>query len=434
MEIKPFKAYRFNREVVGNTGNCISPPYDVIDEAKQQALYDQNPYNMVRIIRNKPEATDNERNNTYTRAAAHLQDWIDKGALKQDDQEKIYGYVQNFSVGANSFERYSFVALAKLEDFGPIVKPHEEILKKHMEDRLNLKRTTGARFGLVFMLYEDPLNVAEQIIQKAMAAEAKIDFKDDQDVRHRLFTVDNEADQQKIVKMMASRSCIIADGHHRYTTGLFLKRENPAATHQMIAFANAHQEGLLVLATHRLVHKLESFDGPALIESLKEHFTIDRYTFNNDEGKAEAKEAMLSQMRTLFEHHQSATGIYFGSGVFYVATLIKPEAMAEMVPDKSEAWRGLDVSILHKLILEKRLGIDEDKLTGGEFVSYVKDTPMAIEDSIAQVDAGDQQAAFFTNPIKIEQLVAVTDTGERMPQKSTFFYPKMFTGLTIQKL
>ena len=434
MNIKPFKAYRFNPDVVGDVGACIAPPYDVIDEAGQQSLYQRNDHNMVRIIRGETFATDTPQNNQYTRAAECLNAWISKQALRQDPQERIYGYVQNFSLGTASFERFSFIALAQLEDFGPVVKPHEQILTKPMEDRLNLKRATGARFGLVFMLYEDPLNVAEQIIKKVMKVEALIDFTDDQGVRHRLFGIDQEADQNKIVKMMSSRSCIIADGHHRYTTGLALRRENPAAQYQMIAFANGHQEGLLILATHRVIHGLTSFNGPALIEGLKQHFTIDRYTFNDDESKGEAKEAMLSQMRAMFEHHQSATGIYWGGQAFYVATLTQPKAMDEMVPNMSPAWRALDVAILHKLILEKQLGINEDKLAGGELVSYIKDTPMAIDDCIAQVDAGRQQAAFFTNPVTIAQLVAVTDAGERMPQKSTFFYPKMFTGLTIQKL
>jgi uncharacterized protein (DUF1015 family) len=436
MQIKPFRAYRYDPSIVGNDSDCIAPPYDVIDADTQEALYQKNEYNIVRVIKGKTKSTDDDRENQYTRAADTLNNWILNGALKQDEEPSIYGYVQNFDISGVPFARKSFIALSKIEDFGKVVKPHEQILSKPMLDRLNLKRATKARFGLVFMLYTDETNTAETVIDKAMTVAPLVDMIDSQDVRHRLYVIPDQAGQDAIVTMMADKSCIIADGHHRYTTGLKFSQElnTPEAQYQMGSFANTNQEGLVVLATHRLVNNLKNFDTSTLINALKGCFDIAKWTFDDAQSKQDALQTMLAEMRTQFEMDRSACGIYTANGVFYVATLKARSAMDKVAADKSEAWRHLDVSILHKLILEKTLGINEEKLAQGGYVAYVKDTPTAIDDSIALVDNGDKQAAFFTNPVRIEQLNAVTDVGERMPQKSTYFYPKMFTGLTIQKL
>jgi len=453
MQVGPFKAFRFDAGVVGNVGGCIAPPYDVINDTQQEQLYKKNRHNLVRIIKGKTKASDNGENNQYTRAADYLARWIEEGALKQDSAEAIYAYVQDFEVAGTRYHRRSFIALAKLEDFGEIVKPHEQVLHKPMIDRLNLKRATSADFGLVFMLYDDAQKIADGIIAKivdgsfadaqdacarraAPACSALIDFVDEQDVRHQLFAITDKQDIKQIVKMMSQKSCIIADGHHRYTTGLTYSRENsnPAAKYQMLAFANMHQDGLIVLATHRLVGNLENFSMNKLIGQLGERFRITMFEFSSARTKTRAKQNMLERMRTDHDKDENAFGIYGADNAFYVAVLKDKRTMDSIVPDMSPAWKTLDVSILHKLILEELLGIDQEKLAEGENLQYVKDTPNAIADSIAQIDAGQIQAAFFMNPIKMQQLKMVTEAGERMPQKSTYFYPKVYTGLTINIL
>jgi len=453
MQVGPFKAFRFDAGVVGNVGGCIAPPYDVINDTQQEQLYKKNRRNLVRIIKGKTKASDNGENNQYTRAADFLARWIEEGALKQDSAEAIYAYVQDFEVAGVRYHRRSFIALAKLEDFGQIVKPHEQVLHKPMVDRLNLKRATSADFGLVFMLYDDPQKIADGIIAKivegsfadaqdacarraAPACSALIDFVDEQDVRHQLFAIVDKQDIRQIVEMMSDKSCIIADGHHRYTTGLTYSKEsgNPAAKYQMLAFANMHQDGLIVLATHRLVGNLENFSMKELIEQLRERFRIIRFEFSSAQTKTRAKQDMLERMRTGHDKDESAFGIYGADNAFYVAVLKDKRMMDSIVPDMSQAWKTLDVSILHKLILEELLGIDQEKLAEGENLQYVKDTPNAIADSIAQIDAGQKQVAFFMNPVKMQQLKMVTEAGERMPQKSTYFYPKVYSGLTINKL
>lgn len=436
MQIEPFKAFRFDSDVAGDAGDCIAPPYDVISDAQQEQLYQKNPYNLVRIIKGKTNASDNSEDNQYKRAATYLADWIDEGVLKQDSTEAIYAYEQEFKLNGMRYRRCSFVALGKLEEFGDIVKPHEEVFKKTMIDRFNLKQATLADFGLVFMLYEDPRKVAETIIEQAAGDKPLIDFIDEQDVRHRLFAITISQDIEKIVDMMNDKSCIIADGHHRYTTGLRYSHEskNLAAKYQMLAFANVLQDGLIVLATHRIVYNINSFDMDQLLSDLEERFDVVEFGFDSTKTKTQARQEMLDRMRAEHDNDKKAFGIYSSDDAFYVAILKDSRAMDTVVPDKSLGWRTLDVSILHKLILEELLRLDEEKQTQGQNIQYVKDTPTAIDDSIDRIDTGQAQVAFFMNPVKIQQLKMVTDVGERMPQKSTYFYPKVYSGLTINKL
>lgn len=437
MEVKPLKAFRFDAGVVGDVGSCISPPYDVISASQQQKLYEKSEYNIVRIIKGKKTASDDADNNQYTRAANYFNTWIEKGVLKQDQIETIYAYIQDFQQAGTGFQRFSFIALAKLEELGKTVRDHEQTFNEPKIDRLNLKRATAANFGLVFMLYEDQNKIADMIIEKAASQKPLIDSLDEQDVQHRLFAITTKEDIDTIAKMMLYKSCIIADGHHRYGTGLIYSKEtaNPAAGYQMIAFANTCHEGLVILATHRLVGNLEDFDAVKLIAELKENFEITEYKFGRrPRDKTDAKQKMLVQMKAEYDNDKNVFGIYSSNNAFYTATLKDKQAMNSVAPNMSSHWRSLDVSVLHKLILEKLLGIGEKQLAGGTQLEYIKDANNAIDESIVKVDSGQSQAAFFLNPVKMEQLKMVTDAGERMPQKSTYFYPKMYSGLVINKL
>ena len=463
MQIKPFKAFRFNPAVVGDVGNCIAPPYDVISEDARFQLLEKSSYNIVHVTKPTPgpmpviqkaeqynegngdsesevkvtaKQKESKEVDQYTRAAGYLNLWIKKGALRQDKQEAIYAYVQEFKIGTTEFQRYSFIALGKLEEFGKIVKPHEQVLAKPIIDRYNLKKATLADLGLVFMLYEDDQRVADKIIAKASQDAPLIDYTDEMDVRHQLFDISDEKELEKITSMMKDKSCVIADGHHRYTTGLKFAKEsgNPAAQYQMLAFANTSQEGLIILATHRVVQNLKKFSLQKLIEGLKKRFQITEYKFDNPKTQRQAKQKMLAQMKAEHKSEKCAFGIYGGNNIFYVAVLQDKEAINHAAPDMSPAWRTLDLAILHKLILEELLGINQELLSKGENLQYVKDTPNAIDDTICDIECGDKQVAFFTNAVTIKQLHMVTDAGERMPQKATYFFPKLYSGLTIHKL
>jgi uncharacterized protein (DUF1015 family) len=434
MEIKAFKAYRFNPDVVGDNGKCIAPPYDVINPAQQKKLYEQNPYNIIRIILGKQEATDNDKKNQYSRAAEYLKDWMKKNVLKQDDKETIYAYVQSFAIGGKENTRSGFISLGKLAQFGSGVQPHEKTLDGPKADRLKLTQATAAQFELVFMLYDDPQQVADKIIDKAAAGKKSIiEFADDDGVKHRIFSIDSPQDKTAIVKMMAQKEGLIADGHHRYETALnyYNLTKNPAAQWLMIAFVNMHNEGLVVLPTHRLVGNLESFNIDELVKKLQADFRVTEFEYGKAETKGKAKSLMMKRLGKAFEQGLNSFGIYDGKS-FYFIVLKNKDALKSLA--MSEASKSLDVVVLHKLILERLLGIGDAQLAGEANIEYIKDIGEAVDEAIVKVDSGEKQVLFFMNPTKVEQVKQVAAANEKMPQKSTFFYPKIFSGLTINKL
>ena len=439
MEIKPFRAVRFDKTKVASVGDCIAPPYDVIDDKLRQQLYEKSEYNIVRIINGKKSNSDNETNNQYTRAAGHFNSWLECGALKKDSADAIYAYVQDFQVAGEKICRSGFISLAKLAEFTHEkggISAHEQTLDKPKIDRLNLTRATEAQFGLIFMLYEDQQQIADKIIEKAATQEALIDFADEQNVRHRLFAINDKNEIEQIEKMLLDKNCIIADGHHRYETALNYRKEskNPAADYQMVAMVNTNNAGLVVLATHRLAGNMDDFDFEKFLTNLKENFKITEYRFENPQEKSAAKEKMLEQMKSEQKTATNVFGIYGSNGAFYAASLEKKEAMDSAATGRSDNWKALDVSVLHKLLIEKHLGLDEAKVAAGGNIEYVKDTGSGIAESIEKIDNGQMQVAFFMNSPTTREIKSVTQSGEKMPQKSTFFYPKMYTGLTINKL
>lgn len=442
MDIKPFNALRFNKEVVGDPGDCIAPPYDVIDSNLQAILHKKHPYNIVRADKGIKKATDDVNDNVYTRARDFLDKAINDRALIADAKPAIYVYVQDFKIGSRALQRSGIIAAGKLMEFGPGVRPHEKTLEGPKADRLNLTRATACQLGQIFMLYDDPDNVDRRLIAKALKQEALIDAADEEGVRHRLFALDDVKDIDPFVRMMETKSTIIADGHHRYETALNYWREtnSPEAAWQMMTFINMRNEGLVIQPTHRLLVNMPDFDAGLLFSKLQAEFTIVRFDFDSPAKKVKARDAMFNLMRQA--EKDNAFGFYMGDKpaafssvpAFYTIILKDRQAMSRICPQMSPASRSLDVNVLHKLILEQHLGIGDAKLASQSNLSYIKDLGDAIDTSIAKVDAGKSQGVFFMDPTRIEQVQAVAAAGEKMPQKSTFFYPKIFSGLTIRKL
>ena len=435
MQIRPFQGYRFDARVVGDVGRCMAPPYDVIDESMQQRLYDRSEYNVVRITRGKTSSRDDECNNQYTRAAGHLDEWIRSGVLKQDPRETIYGYVQDFHMGDLPYRRTGLIALGQLEEPGRGVQPHERTLDGPKADRLRLMHAKAAQFGQIFMLYDDLQRLDEQVMARAAARPALLDFIDDNKVRHRLYAIDESEDMQRLAKMMSTKQVVIADGHHRYETALeyYRRTQNPAARFRMMTFVNMRNDGLLILPTHRLVRDLSAFNASDLLKALGQRFDVIDLPLRSG-GKADACDDMFAKMRDWHRQGRNAFGLYMGNGSFH-ALMLRDEAELERVaPELSPASRALDVNVLHKLVLEALLGIGEQQLASESNLEYIKDLGTAIARSIEKVDQGQCQAVFFMNPTRVEQVKAVAAAGERMPQKSTFFYPKIYTGLVMHKL
>ena len=435
MEIKPFRAWRFNEQVVGEPGSCIAPPYDVIDDSLQSRLYAAGRYNIVRAIRGRSKADDDADSNVYTRAAQYLDAVVSDGALVRDKKELLYAYVQDFEIGGTHYRRSGVIGLGRLEASDSNVRPHEKTLEGPKTDRMRLTRATAAQFGQIFMLYDDPGKKAETLMEKASAGHTLLDWVDFEGVRHRLYAMDGQDSIKQMQKLLSGRQTIIADGHHRYETGLDYWRRtgHPDTQYLMMTFVNMRNEGLIIQPTHRLIAGVEGFCLKKLLDELYE-FEISVLAFADAASKTSAREAMFEKMRQCGSAGENIFGIYAADGAFYTARLKDIKSMESNGAGLSEAVRGLDVNVLHTLILEKHLGIGETQLAEQSHIEYIKDIGDAIDRSIGKVDGGDCQAVFFVNPTRIEQVQAAAGAGEKMPQKSTFFYPKLFSGVTINIL
>ena len=295
-------------------------------------------------------------------------------------------------------------------------------------------RATAAQFGQIFMLFDDPKMIADTIIEKASQGTPLIDFTDESDVRHCIFAIDDPTDVETIVNMMDDKAAIIADGHHRYETALnyFNETGNPAAEYRMMTFVNMRNEGLVILPTHRLVSNLEDFRISDLIGKLNDKFDVAEYSFSDEASKESSKNHMFAKMAEDFAAQKASLGVYAANGSFYAVTLKDFASMAEF--DMSDAAKKLDVNVLHSLIIDGILGIGDKALASQSNLKYIKDIGDAIDRSIASVDSQESQVVFFMNSTRIEQVSDIAAAGEKMPQKSTFFHPKIFTGLVINKL
>lgn len=441
VRVVPFKAYRYDKSAVGDLSSAVAPPYDVMKGAKVDEIQALSPYNIAWITKNKPLEGDSTGNNQYTRARDALNRFIEEGALKQDDEECFYVYGQNFTIGDQELFRFGFIGLIELEEFATEapeegtfsgILQHEETLPKDIEDRLNLSRTTMAQYGQIFVIYPDPEGEVDSILKKAMDLDPVIDVIDGTDIRHRLWLVDDASDKQGISSSMMGKFAIIADGHHRYKTALALRKENPdldSTRFRMLTFVNMSNPGLVILPTHRLVQNLDDFDGEKILEGMKKGFLVKDH---------DTKESMFSEMDSLFQAGKHGFGMFMDDGKFYSMELTDTGAMDELRADASADLRKLDVAMLHSMILDNVLGIDKEKLlhgtmTGGGYVVYIKGIGDAVEESIVSVK-GDAQAVFFMNPTRIGEVEAVSKNFECMPQKSTFFHPKVWTGFTVNKL
>ncbi len=441
VRVKPFKAYRYDQTKVGDISKVVTPPYDIIKGAKVDELQGLSEYNIAWVIKNKPTDDDTPENNQYTRARDHLNKWIKDGVLKQDEKDSFYVYGQNFEVDGKKLFRFGFIGLIELEEFATEapssgsfagVLQHEETLPKDIIDRLSLCRTSMANFGQIFVIYPDKKGSVDAVLEKNMNQSPVADVTDDASVRHRIWAINNEADVEAIRNNMADKYVIIADGHHRYKTALQLSKENPdleSAKYRMLTFVNISNPGLVVLPTHRLVQNLDAFNPEKLIGDIKQYFDLE--TFDN-------KEDMFTLMNDMFKQKKHSFGLFMDDGKFYAFTLKDTKVMDSLLADKSPELRSLDVAILHALVLDKMLGIDKEKLLqgtmkGGGFVTYIKGIGDAVDESIKAVKDS-SQAVFFMNPTRVEEVEAVSNNFECMPQKSTFFHPKIWTGFTINKL
>ncbi|MFW6071407.1 MAG: DUF1015 domain-containing protein [Candidatus Bipolaricaulota bacterium] len=426
-EVYPFQGYRYNPEKVGDVNRVVSPPYDKIEEEEREDLANNSLYNVVRIILSKAK---DEGEDKYERAAKNFQDWIDEGALQRDEEPAFYAYYQKYEAEGEKKVRKGFIGLGKIEE-GEGVKAHEETMSGPKADRLRLLKATEANFGQIFMLYSDPENEVTEVMDRAKGEKPVLEVKDKYRNTHKLWQLTDEEIKEQIREKMKDKSLYIADGHHRYETALNYRNEcrekgweSPESggfDTRMMTFVNVDDPGLSILATHRLLHDLKNFRPHGVLDKAREHFSIARY--DEREDLLEKLDADRGKKHT-FGYRAKDDKAYWS------LTLRDESIMAELLPEKSEAWRGLDVAILHKLVLENYLGIDEEALEEKRNLEYVRGREKALD----MLKEGKYQGAFIMNPTRIDQVKEVADRGEKMPQKSTDFYPKLLTGPVLHKL
>lgn len=444
--IQPLRGLRYHAAHVPNLADVITPPYDVIDAAAQEAFYRRHPYNIIRLEYGRKQPTDSEQDNRYTRAAAEFAAWQEQGVL-QPDPPAVYIYHQYYPLGGETRVRKGLVCAVKLEPYEKgVVLPHEETLPKHKADRLALMQACRANFSPIFALYEDAACRVEQLAETGLCGQKTcLDFTDDQGQRHRLWAVSDPGMLREIAAIFDPLKVYIADGHHRYETALQYARlrrqeENvpPGQTrpydYVLMVLVNMHDPGLVVLPTHRLVRNVKNFDPDRLVEDIKEHFTVEEYAISRFPG---GLPAFLQQMHSALagagkaSRHAHIFGLYAGRDRLFRLQLKEGLNLEGLLPPgHCPAWQQLDVTILHSLVLEKRLGIGRQQREGENFLTYTRQE----EEALQLVDSGSYQMVFFLNPTLVSEVMAVAAAGDRMPQKSTYFYPKLPTGLVINKL
>jgi len=421
----PFRGYRFDPEKVGAISDVVTPPYDRVSPDVQAACYARSPHNIVRIIKGKAEPGDDDANNVYTRAAGFLHAWIDEGILVRDVEPALYAYHQAYSFDGRRLTRKGVVALGKLEP--ERVRAHEQTLKGPKVDRLKLMRATEANFGHIFMLYRDPERVADRLlVAEIEGVEPEIEATDADGNAHRVWRIDDPGTIAGVQEALADRDLYIADGHHRYETAVTYMGEclangwRPAAPEsfdvRMMTLFNVAEPGTSIRPIHRLAHGLTDFDAEAFLAAAAGQLVVERHP---------SFDAMVSATRAGRDRH--TFGCCAG-GIYATLTLRDVSVMDGLIGGaRSTDFRRLDVTILHAAILERLLGIDARALEEQQNVTYTVDARAGMD----AVASGEEQILFVLNPTSADEVMRVADRGEKMPQKSTDFYPKLLTGLVL---
>ncbi len=416
----PFMGFRYNVEN-SELKNYVCPPYDIISPAERAELIKLSPDNIVSV--ELPEGGDNR----YQDAASHLAKMLASNRLKADHDDSFYIYQMRFDHEGKETTLEGIVGRLRLEPLdGGVVLPHENTLSKAKDDRLNLMKATAANISSVYSLFSDADRSVRSMIDEALKkSPAASVFSDG--VTHSIYPISGTKAKQ-ISEAFRDKSLFIADGHHRYETGLNYKAyreelgeivdDSHPANYIMMTCVPIEHPGLVVFPTHRVINKRDGFDGKALLKKCEGEFAVTGLS------KEESKKAL----QTCYENNETA--FLFYDGAFSLLTRNPGTDFSSYMPGRSDAYRNLDVSVLHSVILAEHLGIDQQDMASGKSLLYTRD----FDEAVALVDEGKASCAFLINPTRVSEIAAVALDGERMPQKSTYFYPKLITGLVINKM
>jgi uncharacterized protein (DUF1015 family) len=454
-EVYPFRAFRYNPSRV-SFERVLTQPYDKISPAMQKNYYAADPHNLIIVEKGLTFSDDKPQHNVYTRAATALEEWIRNNVVIQDRDPLFYAYTQEYTVPGTDLRRTrrGFIGAGKLEDYSAgIVFRHEHTLSGPKADRLELLRHTRTHTGQLFMLYSDEQRRIDAILEEIEAAVPPVtELRDEYGVVHRLRVVWESERVTAIREAMAGQKLVIADGHHRYETALNFRNEcraRAAGSHPgapcdhahgdiapwelaMMTFVNTRSEGLTILPTHRVAANLDDFSWSSVRRYLEPWFAAEVFAFDGDAAKPEARAKFLARLAEARE--QRAIGVYPLADpqkrAFYLLTLRPGVDLAHLLPNVSPLQRELDVVLLHDGILEPTLGITPQSVTAEKNLKYERDASAALQ----AVDTGAAQIAFLLNPCGVEQVMRVATSGEVLPQKSTDFYPKLLSGITMYHL
>ncbi len=450
-DIQAFHGIRYDLGQVGSLSNVIAPPYDVIDTELQTALYDKHPANVVRLILNRDEPGDDDSSNRYTRAARLFRGWQREGVLFSEAQPAIYVYHQEFTEGGVTHTRRGFMARVRLERFGEgTIYPHEETHGSAKADRLKLWTACKANLSQIFSLYPDPENAAQNLLEAAMVGITPLEATDHLGVVHRIWPVSDVRVISEVIGAMGGRPAYIADGHHRYETACTLRDslaaelaergETLAADHPanyvLMMCVSMSDPGMLVLATHRLFRGLPPMNAGELQSKLGECFTTEPAGTGPDRARSLWEEIEV-------EGDQATLGLYTAKDDQWTIARLTDAGrrrMEEVAADHSADWQGLGVSILHRLVMETLL--DAANLPTPKYVRDIEEVVTGLKtgdaagrDATGQQGSGGRfELAALVMPATVEHIRAISSHGERMPAKSTFFYPKLLSGLVINPL
>lgn len=421
-EIRPFKAIRYDESVVGDLNNVMSPPYDIISPEDRVYYHKLHPNNFVRLVLGEEFPTDTESDNRFTRAKGYLENWLATGVLKHDEQPALYVYQQIFEQKGQKKSVRGFTCKVKLADYSEkVILPHEWTLARPKSDLAVLIRQVKANLDCVYGLYADPNGALDAIMDKAMAGKPIEQAVDKAGVVNTIWAITDQAEIGKVTSFLADKQIAIADGHHRYETALAYRdemREQSCCNcgecefdYALMTLVNVYEKDMTIYPTHRVLGNLPEDALANLDENLGESFEV----------RASSKGAVLEDMA-----REGAIGMYHTGG----AMILKPKPGIESLLPGAEPSRKLELNALHKLILEKHLGIDDEKLRNQAHIIYTRDAAEAMR----LVDSGDRQIAFFVNHIPVKAVLDIAAAGEKMPQKATYFYPKLLSGLALRKL
>lgn len=439
--VAPFKGLTYDFQQREDLSRLVAPPYDVISEEEQEAYYQADPHNVIRLILGKKKTGDSDWDNVYTRAADCFERWQSDGSLIGAKEPSLYVTAMTYDPGNGAPERtrWGIIVLVRIEDEeSGVILPHERTFSAHKDDRLKLYRACNAQFSQIFGLYEDPGNSMLNACGEALSHAPQMDFSLEDGTRHRLWILRSDRLFEKISDAMFNKSVFIADGHHRYETSRNYRNmmrarygqrpENRSYEFVMMYLSNMNDEGLTILPSHRLIKKVPGFQPKSFLKKVDKWFDISELPLSGQSISQECADLKRGLERE--GQHGTAFGFYMHGDDRWRLFSLKPGVRAEMGDALHPSLKELDVLVLSRFVFQKGLGFSKEDLDDEEIFQYQSDTQSAV----SEVESGKYQMVFLLNPTKMEHVKEVAGNSLVMPRKSTYFYPKVLTGLVFNKI